>query len=121
MSGVHALLKNGASTDSLRTNIISATSGQIVPSKTMKAGTDKGTLSRFSTTTAECSSVTKRGEKSDATKAQVSAAKETAIRTNCAWDADKATAIQPAQRLAAPKSGSVAYTMATQSARIRAK
>jgi hypothetical protein len=44
MKGVKAMSKNGGPTDSLRSQIISATSGQIVPTKTTKVATARSTL-----------------------------------------------------------------------------
>ena len=39
MNGVNAMLKNGGPTESLRPNVTSATSGQIVPTNTTNAAT----------------------------------------------------------------------------------
>jgi len=53
-------------------------------------------------------STTSRTEKSEVTKAWVSAAKAAAVSRNCATAAGSATAIQPGHRLCAPISGIVA-------------
>jgi hypothetical protein len=44
MKGVKAMSKNGGPTDSLRSQIISATRGQMVPTKTTKVATARSTL-----------------------------------------------------------------------------
>ena len=64
---------------------------------------------------------TSRSEKSEVTKAHISAPKAASVRKNCAAAAGSATAIHAALRRCAPIIGTTACTIATRKARIREK
>ncbi len=66
-------------------------------------------------------SATSRSEKSEVTKAYISAAKAKPVIRSCSVAAGSATAIQPDQRFCAPTMGTTIWTIAAMKASTRAK